>query len=370
MNLNRRYFLVGSGLAAHSAFGQDAGERIPTAMIGTGNRGAYVLKGVLEQPNAKVAALCDIKPARLDTAATSAARDNPTTYTDWRKIIDRKDIQAVFIATPPHLHSEMAIAAIQAGKHVYCEKPIGITPEQVRNVVRAARGSKTVFVAGQQMRSMKQLNEAVGKIRQGVIGDVIMVKAQRHSSSDLDHNGSSADWYFDVNKSGGYLIEMSVHNVDACNWVIGSYPVRAAGFGGIQLYKNDPPGRNIFDCGVLSYDYANGAKMSFTLNVFHPRQMPSNNQNIYIFGTKGAVDLLYSATMYPLGSGGQPTVLAEKVKESPHAHITAFYDCITKNGKNPADISVGATAALTSIMGHLAMTNQKVVTWAEMGVQL
>jgi myo-inositol 2-dehydrogenase / D-chiro-inositol 1-dehydrogenase len=370
MNLRRRHFLMGSGLAAHSAFGQAAGERIPTAMIGTGNRGSYVLKGVLEQPGTKVAALCDLKPARLDAAATVAARDNPTTYTEWRKIIDRKDIEAVFIATPPHLHSEMAVAALQAGKHVYCEKPIGITPEQVRNVVKAARSANRVFVAGQQMRSFRQLGQAVSKIREGIIGEVLMVKAQRHGSADIPHDSSSSDWYFDVSKSGGYLIEMSVHNLDACNWAIGSRPERAAGFGGIQLYKNDPPGRTIFDCGVLSYDYANGAKMSFTQSVFHPRQMPDGNQYIHVFGSKGAVDLMSSTTMYPLGTGGGVTTLAPKGEEPPHAHVTAFYECITKKGKNPADITVGATAALTAIMGHLAMTKQKVVTWSELGVDV
>jgi myo-inositol 2-dehydrogenase / D-chiro-inositol 1-dehydrogenase len=370
MNLNRRFFLMGSAVAAHSAFGQSAGQRIATAMIGTGNRGSYVLKGVLEQPNAKVAALCDLKPARLDTAASAAAKDNPATYTDWRKIIDRKDIEAVFIATPPHLHSEMAIAALQAGKHVYCEKPIGITPEQVRNLVKVAKQSNRVFVVGQQLRSFGQLKEAIGKIREGVIGDVAMVKAHRHGSSDLPHDSSSADWYFDVTKSGGYLIEMSVHNLDACNWAIGSYPVRASGFGGIQRYKNDPPGRTIFDCGVLTYDYANGAKMAFTQSVLHPRRMPGNNQGIHIFGTKGAVDLLYSTDMYPLTGDAPGTPLAAKREEPPHAHVTAFYDCITKNAANPAGINEGATGALTAIMGHLAMTNQKMVTWAEMGVQL
>lgn len=368
--MNRRYFLMGFGLAAQSAFSQTAGERIPTAMIGTGNRGAYVLKGVMEQPNAKVVALCDLKPARLDAAATAAAKDNPATYSDWRKIIDRKDIQAVFVATPPHLHSEMAIAALQAGKHVYCEKPIGVTAEQVRNLVKAARGSNRVFVSGQQLRSVSQLVEAVGKIREGVIGEVIMVKAQRHGAADIPHDSSSSDWYFDVTKSGGYLIEMSVHNLDACNWAIGSRPVRASGFGGIQLYKNDPPGRTIFDCGVLSYDYVNGAKMSFTQSVFHPAKMPNGGQYIHVFGTKGAVDLMYATSMYPLKPGGEATTLAPKGEQSPHAHVTAFYDCITKQGKNPADITVGATAALTAIMGHLAMTKEKVVTWDELGVDV
>src|SRR5215203_6874284 len=151
MKLDRRHFLLGTAGAAQSAFGQADAGRIPTAMIGTGNRGSFVLKGVLEQPNARVAALCDLKPDRLDAAASSAARDKPATYTDWRRIIDRKDIDAVFVATPPHLHSEMAVAALQAGKHVYCEKPIGVTPAQVRAVVEAAKKSSKVFVPGQQM---------------------------------------------------------------------------------------------------------------------------------------------------------------------------------------------------------------------------
>ena len=111
--------------AAHAP---QAESTVATASIGVGGRGSFLLEGVLRQPNAKVLALCDIKPDRLDKAASAAARDNPTTYTDWLRIIERKDVDAVFIATPPHLHSEMAIAAIKAGKHVYCEKPIGITP--------------------------------------------------------------------------------------------------------------------------------------------------------------------------------------------------------------------------------------------------
>jgi hypothetical protein len=99
--MKRRYFLLGSAAAAHSAFGQNAAARIPTAMIGAGNRGSFVLKGVLEQPNSKVVALCDLKPSRLDAAASSAAKDNPATYTDWRKIIDRKDIEAPEHAPEP-----------------------------------------------------------------------------------------------------------------------------------------------------------------------------------------------------------------------------------------------------------------------------
>src|SRR5215467_10299146 len=324
MSVNRRAFLLGSVVAAHALQSE---RTVGTASIGVGNRGSFLLQGVLRQPNAKVLALCDIKPDRLDKAATAAARDNPATYADWRRIIDRKDVDAVFIATPPHLHAEMAIAAIKAGKHVYCEKPIGITPEQVRMILDAAKGSKKVFVAGQQLRSQKQLAETVRKIHEGVIGDVIMVKAQRHANADLPHDGTSGDWYFDVTKSGGYLIEQSVHNLDLCNWTIGSHPIRACGFGGILMYKNDPPGRTIFDCGSLTYDYPGSVKMSFTQNVFHPASMPNGNQYVYVYGTKGAIDLNLG-TMYPPGRGAQPVILSPKVEEDQFAHIAAFYNSV------------------------------------------
>ena len=367
MNVNRRSFVLGSMAAA--AYGQPDAQ-VKTAVIGVGNRGSHLLQGVMEQPVAKVVALCDIKPDRLDKAASAAAKDNPTTYTDWRKVIDRKDVEAVYIATPPHLHSEMAIAALQAGKHVYCEKPIGVTAAQVRALVDAAKKSNKVFVAGQQMRSMKQLGEAVRKIHEGVIGDVMVVEAQRHATNDIPHDFSSADWYFDVTKSGGYLIEQSVHNLDACNWVINAHPVKACGFGGTLMYKNDPPGRNIFDHGSMTFEYPGGVKMSFTQNVFHPRTMPAGNQFIHVFGKKGAVDLLYSTTMYPLTRDGKPSILAEKQEEKTHAHVTAFYDCVLKGGKNPSDIVIGATAALTAIMGHEAMVKEKVIHWSDLGVNV
>jgi predicted dehydrogenase len=369
MPLNRRHFILGSAGVAGAAAAQTA-DKIQTGHIGTGNRGSHLLAGVLQQPNAKVVALCDIKPDRLDKAATTASRDNPTTYADWRKVLERKDVEAVFIATPPYLHSEMAVAALKAGKNVYCEKPIGVTPAQVLAVVEAARAAKTVFTAGQQLRSMKGLGEAVGKIHEGVIGDVIMIKAQRHATADIDHDGSSGDWYFDVTKGGGYLIEQSVHNLDLCNWVVGTHPQRACGFGGIMLYKNDPPGRTIFDCCSLTYEYPNGVKLSFTQNVFHPGALPGGGQYIYVYGTKGAVDLMGSATMYPLGRGGKPVVLAEKEARDDFAHIAAFFDCVRNGARNPADIVIGASAALTSILGHEAMTKEKVVNWADFGVKL
>jgi len=374
MNSNRRTFVLGSALGATAAMSQQAraqsSAKIPTAVIGTGNRGSHLLQGVLEQPNAKVVAVCDNKPDRLDKAASTAAKDNPKTYSDWRKVIDNKDIEAVYIATPPHLHAEMAVAALNAGKHVYCEKPIGITPRHVQDIMNAVASSGRVFVSGQQLRSFTQLQEAIDKIHGGVIGKIAMVKAQRHAERDLPYDGSSGDWYYDVNKSGGYLIEQSVHNLDACNWILNEHPIRCSGFGGILMHKDEPKGRNTFDCGSMSFEYPSGAIMTFTQNVFHPRGLPSSGQPVLVFGEKGAVDFLYSTNLFLNGGNGTGTPLAAARKEETHAQTTAFFDCITKGGKNPADVNVGATGALTAILGHMAMTKGTTVDWIDMGVAI
>lgn len=359
----RRSFLA-SGLAALA----QTADPVPTALIGTGNRGGFLLGSILKQPGAKLAMLCDLKADRLDKAATTAAQSNPTTTKDWRQVIERKDIGAVFIATPPHLHAEMAIAALKAGKHVYCEKPVATTPADLRALVAAVKASGKVFVSGQQLRSMVQLGAAVQRIREGAIGEILFVKAQRHATADLDYNGSSGDWYYNYAKSGGYLVEQSVHNLDACNWVIGEHPARCAGFGGIQLHKNEPVGRDIYDHQSLTYEYPSGIKLSFTQMVFHPRSMPAGGQYINVYGSKGAVELMSTYSLYT--TEGKQSLIAEKVQEDPDAHTRAFFDAISKGMRNPADITIGATAALTAIMGNEACRQGRVVKWEDLGVAL
>src|SRR5689334_16498807 len=368
--MNRRYFLMGSLAAAGArAVRAQSPATIGAGVIGTGNRGSADLASVLAQPGAKVVALCDIKPDRLDKAATAAAAHKPATYKDYHELLARKDIDAVVIATPCDLHVEMAIAALKNGKHVYCEKPAGIDPASIQQLVDVARASDRVFQIGQQMRSIARLQRTIEKVHEGAIGDVIMVKAQRHASADLPHDASSNDWFFDAKRSGDVIVEMSVHNLDVCNWVIGSRPERAGGFGGTLLWKNDPPGRTNMDGYTLSYEYANGVKMSYTQVFFHPRGMPGNGQTTYVYGTKGGVDL-ETATAYSMERGAQPVVLAEAVKEDRHAHMAAFFESIRTGSKSPADINVAATAALTAILGRDSIYKKQVLTWESMGVRL
>jgi myo-inositol 2-dehydrogenase/D-chiro-inositol 1-dehydrogenase len=368
-NLNRRHFLVGS-MAASAARAGAAEEEVGAGFIGTGNRGSYLLRTVLDEPGAKVVAVCDIKPDRLDKAATMAVRDKPATFADYRRLLERKDVQAVFIASPCDLHVEMAIAALKAGKHVYCEKPLGVTPESIAEFLRVARSAKTVFQIGQQMRSEARLKQVIAKIHEGVQGKVIMVKAQRHAGDDLDHDGPSADWFFNAKRSGDVIVEMVVHNLDVCNWAIGSLPERAAGFGGTLVWVNDPPGRTNMDGYTLCYEYANGVKMSFTQVFFHPNGMPGGGQYFYVYGTEGAVDV-NGGMYYPRARKSQPVKLVEgEVQRGRDAHIAAFFESIRTGAKPPADFTVAATGALTAIMGREAIYRKKMMTWKELGVEI
>ncbi len=121
--LNRRHFFLGAltapVISPPRLLAQNS--KLGVAMIGVGNRGGYVMKnGVMLTEGIRIAAICDIKAERLDKAASAAARDNPFTTRDFHEAIARKDVDAVHISTPCNLHVEMAIAALRAGKHVYC----------------------------------------------------------------------------------------------------------------------------------------------------------------------------------------------------------------------------------------------------------
>lgn len=372
--INRRHFFFGAAAAAavqSHAGAQSANNKTRAAFIGVGGRGSALLRATLAEPDVAVVAVCDLKPDRVDKAASVASRDNPKTFTDYRKLLEQKDIDAVYIASPCDLHVEMAIAAIQAGKHVYCEKPAGINPESIARLIKVVRGSKTVFQIGQQLRSYPHLREAVQRVHAGEFGKIIMVKARRNSSNDLDHDGSSAEWFFNASRSGDVIVEMSVHNLDVCNWVVDSRPDWAAGVGGTLLWVNDPPGRTNMDGYSLTYEYANGIKMSYSQLFFHPRTLPAGGQFIHVYTDKGAVDLM-EGTFHSHERGVEPVVFAKPDDERAErdAHIQAFYESIRTGKKPPADISIAATAALTAILGREAIYRKQTMHWKDLKVEV
>src|SRR5688572_6426882 len=200
----RRDFVLGSMAALAASQTAIAADReIRTASIGVGNRGTGLLKQSLQQPNVKITAICDTNANARDRAQSLAQRDSPRSFSDYRQVLDLKDVDAVHIATPCYLHAEMAAACLEAGKYVYCEKPLGITPEQVDKVLKTARRAKTFLQIGQQLRYFPVVRETVRQIRElHVIGEPFVIKAQRHSGPVRPESESSRPaWYKDVKLS-------------------------------------------------------------------------------------------------------------------------------------------------------------------------
>ncbi len=374
-SLGRRTFLKNSLTAASVVLvstpihARPPSDTIRTGIIGTGGRGQHLLKEILRQEGVKVVAACDIKPDRLSQAISLASRDNPVSVSDYRRLLDTKEVDAVFIVTPCDLHVEMAIAALQAGKHIYLEKPVGITPQSIAKLVKAARASKSVLQVGQQLRYDMQLREAIAKVHEGALGKILMVKAQRHSAGDLPHDASAADWFFNVKRSGDVIVEMAVHNLDICNWVMNSKPERAAGFGGVHFWINQPSGRNSMDGYSVTYEYPVGVKLDLSKVLFHPEGLPGAGQYFYIYGTEGALDLR-NGRFYPMEKDAEPQVFSDAPRLSGEPQIAAFYDCIRNSQRPKVDIEIGATAALTAILGREAIYKKKVMSWKELGVAL
>ncbi|MEZ5393168.1 MAG: Gfo/Idh/MocA family oxidoreductase [Bryobacterales bacterium] len=178
---NRRTFLMGMAAAAGAAA---APSTVRTAFIGVGNRGGTLLGQTLEQEGVNITAICDIDPAKRDEALSRAAKFNPKSYTDWREVVALDNVDAIKIATPCYLHAEMAAAALKAGKYVYCEKPLGITPEQVASVLKASQGAKGFLQIGQQLRYFPTVRETMKALHEDqVVGKIFAVRAQRDSTA-------------------------------------------------------------------------------------------------------------------------------------------------------------------------------------------
>ena len=390
----RRDFLLTSAASALATTAAAAEpEEIRTAHIGVGVRGGSLLRQSFSQQKVRIGAICDIDSTTRDQALTAAGRDNPKSLTEWRQILDMKDVDAVFIGTPCDLHAEMAAACLDAGKHVYCEKPLGITPEQVDRVVKAARRAKGVFQIGQQLRYYPSMREAIRKIHEGQeLGKAYIIKAQRHSSrsrpsattSQTTQQKVRTDWYADVRRSGDLIVENSVHNIDACNWIANSRPVSAYGHGKKYFPQPIPPGTLMVDGYSVEYIYENDMHLDYSQIAFHPRhlkQLP-NGMWYVIYGEKGSIYLTHdSAEFYDVHGETSPRdMLVESKKivadrkqkgiKEPDTAIEDFFACVREKRRPFADITVAATAALTAIMGREAIYKRRMVTWKELGVNL
>ncbi|HZQ45999.1 MAG TPA: Gfo/Idh/MocA family oxidoreductase [Verrucomicrobiae bacterium] len=225
------------------------GAPVSCAVIGCGYWGREILQTLAVLPNAPVVAISDTYAPFLHRAKEAAPKAE--TYEDYRQALANKAVQAVIVATPSHQHREIVLAALQAGKHVYCEAPLGSSVEDARAIAQAAKAAAKVnFQAGLQARSDPQLHFLRQFIRSGALGTNVMARSQWHKKESWRHTSPKPErekeinWRLNQETSPGLMGEVGVHQLDLISWFLNERPVAVSGLGGI-LGWND--GRDVAD---------------------------------------------------------------------------------------------------------------------------
>ncbi|MBI3683622.1 MAG: Gfo/Idh/MocA family oxidoreductase [Acidobacteria bacterium] len=362
----RRTFLT-TALAGAPALlpAQSPNEAIEVAVIGVGNRGSYLLRHVMNVAGVKIVALCDLDEQRLADAKKRAEEKgfSPATYTDFRKMLDeRKDIEAVIIATPVDTHKGIAVAALEVGKNVYCEKPMAVQPDDVRMMVNAANSAKGIFQAGFQLRHDPNRRASVEFIKEGGLGKVLYCHGMRHTG-DLPRQTL---WYFDRVRSGDNIVEQACHILDLFVWTVGKPPLRAFGSGGVSLYKDIPPGRTTMDNYSVIYEFPDDVRVNFSHIYFDPSNFSGIKERVW--GEKGAIDLAEAKWM-ELGKRGENKLeVADAGKDSTFLSLEAFIHNSRFKRKPLNSAESGRLSSLVAMMGRKAIYEKRIVTWEEMNV--
>lgn len=342
------------------------GQTIRCGMIGTGGRGRGVLSQLVQAAGGRVTALCDIDKESLAKAAEIAKDHKPTLFDDYHKMLEYKELDAVFVHTPCHLHARMFIDVLQSGRHLYGEKPMALTVAECDAIVAAAKASGKVFQGGTQLRYASPWQPAVRAVQQGRIGRPIAVRAHRNNSGDLPHDRI---WFHLVSMSGDTIIEQAVHELDLINWALGRLPIRAAGFGG-QSYHFQPPGRNIMDHYGVTFDYGNDLIVTYSHSWIGTRNVPYDGWRILVYGADGSVDMTFSEGKIYLKPDGK----AVDVDPEPKGNwdllaINDFFRCIREGAQPLATVEAGREAVLTALLGRKAIYEKRVVTMGEILVE-
>jgi len=223
-----------------------------------------------KKDNAPVVALCDNYPAALRRAAKEVP--NAQKYDDYTKLLADPNVQAVIIATPTGTHKEIALAALAAGKHVYCEVPLANTIEDAKAIAKAARDAvKQVFQPGLQQRSHPQIEFLLPFIRSGAIGKYVMLRAQWHANATWYRTGSTAqreaelNWRLHKKTSTGLLGEEGIHQIDNASNFLRGHPLAVTGFSStIRAYTD---GRDVPDTVQAVFEFANGVNFLHDLTI-------------------------------------------------------------------------------------------------------
>lgn len=414
--MNRRHFVRGlsvaalavraaKSMAAPAGFGMHGLEAVDDAaadpanaapvrigIIGPGSRGKELIRYMLRVPGVKIVAAADVYAPRFQELNRLCGYE-VAAHKDYRQLLDRKDLDAVVVATPLSLHAEHVIAALKSGHHVYGEKTMAFTLPQANDIVKTVADTKKIFQVGHQYRYAPWIRAAVERVQKGEIGDVTHIFGYWHRNSDWRRYVPEPslerliNWRLYNEYSLGLTSELGSHHIDIANWVFGEAPKTAMATGSIAAYHD---GRENDDNVQVVLGYSNGRRFVFSSMTNNAKQ----GDQLWLYGTKGSLNLtLEDAEFYYEPKTEKPKVVDAKTRaqgiatgasyraggEMPYrgpgrkldipvaedptsTACKAFIDCV-RTGKRPiSDEIVGLRSAMGVIVANQSIHEKKELT--------
>jgi predicted dehydrogenase len=383
--------VTASAIASATAFGAEAksaNDRLTVALIGPGGMGSNHLALLTARKDVRLAYVCDVDATRLAAAAKKVEESEhgaPKAVTDLRKVLDDNSVDAVWIATPDHWHAPAAILALNAGKHVYVEKPCSHNVREGRLLLEAARKNGRVCQVGTQARSTPHVMQAMKVLREGVIGDVLVAKAwnsqlrgnigkQKPSnpptSLDFDlwlgpapkreyqSNLLHGVWRFWHDFGVGDIGNDGVHEIDVARWGLGvtTQPSNISAMGSKYFHDDD---QEFPDNQYCTFEWPGDGKVgSKRMLVYEQRDWSPYFQEGYengnaFYGTKGMM-ILAKGFGYQVFGPRNKLISEEKGGVSLPAHHQNFLDCVRTGGRPNADVEEGHLSASLAHFGNIA----------------
>jgi predicted dehydrogenase len=369
-SISRRAAVAAAIVPLAAVRGSAANSAVSVGLIGCGGRGPYDARMLVAHiPEARLTALADLFPERIEKARATIPAPDAKAYASGAELLEKSGVDAVIIATPVYLHPEHFEAAVQAKKHIYMEKPAGADVAGVKRLMRAADSAdrKLNIAFGFQQRYGPCYRKAKAGVDAGLIGRVVAAhsywvkggvatgrKQEPEPRTELE---KVRQWHAWRSLFGDYIVENNVHGIDVLNWFLGTHPTKAHGTGGRTVISY---GDNQDHCYV-TFDYPNNVQALLNGTMIAPRFYRDVKEQF--FGEKGVVETHRQYWRHYRGAGD---VVTEK-EARPDITIDALDEFVkrVREGR-PENAAAGAVdSTLTAIMGRMAVDLRREVTWDE-----
>jgi myo-inositol 2-dehydrogenase / D-chiro-inositol 1-dehydrogenase len=402
--VDRRKFIGVAAVAAGAMFikpalvhGTAANSSVRVGLLGCGGRGTEDASNLVDTGGARVVALADMFQDQLDNARAHFDQiQQPKGYSAldasqlflgpnaYKEIAASKEIDAIVVATPPYYHPRHLEAVVEAGKHVYLEKPVAVDVPGAKKVIeigKRAEGKLSLDV-GFQIRDCPPFVELVKRIHSGALGNVVCGEAHYltgyidrpawPSASPVEHR--LRNWVYDRVLSGDIIVEQNIHVIDICNWVLKAHPLKASATGGRQ--GRPPADGDVYGNYNVIFHYPDGVDVTFSSTQFAKGWWDVTER---FFGTKGTSQSPYTGPLGIWGDEPWQYAAANKPAAEPQAFSVtgsftsnlesadpgkkkAFVESIT-SGNFHNQAAKGAESALSCMMARTAAYKGHEVTW-------